>query len=67
MAFRRTQQSVRVVCIGSRIDELPGDNALIAAVSPSGNLTPFLTSTEALDSGHVDDLLEWLHAHRLDR
>ena len=66
MAFQRTQQSVRAVCIGSRIDDLPGDNALIADVSPSGNLTPFLTPAEALDSGHVDDLLEWLGAHRLD-
>jgi len=67
MAFQRTQQSVRALCIGSRIDDLPGDNALMADFTPSGSLTPFVTPSEAMDSGQVDDLLEWLRAYKLDQ
>ena len=66
MPFQRTQQSVRTVSIGIRIDDQGSDNALVAIFDTSCNLCPFPTPWEAVDSGQVDDLEEWLIAYRLD-
>jgi len=67
MPFQRIHQSVRTVSIGSRIDDLEWDSTRIAEPFASCHLTPFPSFTEALDSGQVDDLVEWLVAYRLDQ
>jgi len=66
MPFQRIHQSVRTVSVGSRIDDQGSDNVWMAMFGISCGLSPFPTPQEAMDSGEVDDLLEWLTAYRLD-